>query len=296
MDKNLITNDKRTVAQGKVKLLPQPEKSMHSQLIAGQALLPSAGLSGLSLVNRYELKYFISESQAAAIKQLIKPHIQLDRYCQIQPEGAYTLASVYLDSHDLRLCRESIEGHKNRFKLRIRRYSDDPSSPSYFEIKRRMDRVIIKSRAKVEHHNIEELLSRPCLLDKNTNGDGEMLRQFNLYTSGIGARPVVQIRYRREAYEAVLDSRIRITLDRELAFKVSDKAELTLNGSGWHYYLTGGVILEIKFTEFYPPWLSHIVNCLELRQQSISKYARSIQQACALKFCAPKWQTGIHKL
>jgi hypothetical protein len=250
-------------------------------------------LPSQSIVNRYELKYVISESQAAIIKELIKPHVQLDRYCQVQPGREYPLSSLYLDSHDLRLFRESLEGHKNRFKLRIRRYSDDPSSPSFFEIKRRMNLVIIKSRAKV-NHNIEKLLLFPALLYENENGDGDILRQFQLYMSSICARPVVQVRYMREAYEGLIDNNIRITFDRKLAYKIGDKAEVSLNGGEWHYYPMEGVILEIKFTEFYPPWLSYVVKCLELRQQPLSKYARSIKHACALKFCAPKVPIGIY--
>ncbi|MBN1788198.1 MAG: polyphosphate polymerase domain-containing protein [Sedimentisphaerales bacterium] len=248
----------------------------------------SARSSDQMLVNRHELKYIISESQAAIIKELIKPHIQIDRYCQVQPDRAYLLTSLYLDSDDLRLCKESLDGCKNRFKLRIRRYSDDPSSPSFFELKRRVNRIIIKNRAKVAHQDIANLLSRPDLLRESENGDGDTLRQFQLYMKNIGARPVVQVRYLREAYEGISDSRIRITFDRKLAYKVSEKAQVSLNGGGWHYYPMEGVILEIKFTEFYPVWLSHIVKSLELSQRSVSKYARTVKHACALRFCAPK--------
>ena len=193
-----------------------------------------------------------------------------------------------MDSQDLRLCRESLEGHKNRFKLRIRRYSDDPSCPSFFEIKRRMNRVIIKNRARVNHHGIEELLLRPALLYKEGNGDLDILRQFQLYMGSLCAKPVIQIRYIREAYEGMIDNKVRITFDRKLAYKITEKAELSLNGGGWHYYPMRAIILEIKFTEFFPQWLSHVVKCLELSQQSISKYARSVKHACALKFSAPK--------
>ncbi len=273
MPVNSITSDKETVSK---------------------ASYPSAKLFSPSLVNRHELKYLISESQAAVIKELVKPHLRLDRYCEVQPGGAYPLSSLYLDSHDLLLCRESLDGHKNRFKLRVRRYSDDPSSPSFFEIKRRMNRIIIKNRAKVDHHNVEELLLCPALLYQDGNGDRDVLRQFQLYVSSVCARPVVQIRYIREAYEGLLDNKIRITFDRKLAYKISKKAEVSLNGGGWHYYPMRGVILEIKFTEFYPAWLSYVVKCLELHQQSISKYARSIKHACALRFCAPKVPIEIY--
>lgn len=162
MIKDLTESCKKTVADCLVRFLPKQKKALRPESIPRQAPPKSAELLSPSYVNRFELKYFISESQAAVIKKLIKPYTQPDPYCLNQPGGAYPLASLYLDSPDLRLCRESLEGHKNRFKLRIRRYSDDLSSPSFFEIKRRVDRVIIKSRVKIEDNkNIEKLLFAP---------------------------------------------------------------------------------------------------------------------------------------
>ena len=101
------------------------------------------------LACRYEMKYHITETQAAAITEFKKPFVALDRYCKLQPSRDYPIVSMYLDSGDLRLCRESLTGHKNRFKLRIRSYTDEPEYPRFFEIKRRMNTIIIKSRARV---------------------------------------------------------------------------------------------------------------------------------------------------
>ena len=54
----------------------------------------------------------------------------------------YPIVSLYLDSPDLQLCRESLTGVKNRFKLRIRSYTDEPEYPRFLEIKRRINQVI----------------------------------------------------------------------------------------------------------------------------------------------------------
>ena len=71
------------------------------------------GASGdLDIRCRRELKYHIGESKAAAIAQFIKPYLRLDRYCRLQPGGRYLVTSLYLDSDNLQLCRESLEGHK----------------------------------------------------------------------------------------------------------------------------------------------------------------------------------------
>jgi len=137
------------------------------------------------------------------------------------------------------------------------------------------------------------LLEGLALLYRNDNGNGEILRQFHLYMSSICARPVVQIRYIREAYEGLSDNNIRITFDRQLAYKICDKAQVSLNGGGWNYYPMTGVILEIKFTELYPPWLCHIAKCVELHQESISKYAKSVEHIHAMQYCAPRLPTTI---
>ncbi len=66
---------------------------------------------------RHELKYHISESKAEAIMQFIKPYLPLDRYCKLQRSRDYPIVSLYIDSTDLQLCKESLGGLKNRYKL-----------------------------------------------------------------------------------------------------------------------------------------------------------------------------------
>ncbi len=75
---------------------------------------------------RHEMKYHITEQQALGIAQFIRPFLQPDRYCKLQPGGSYPIVSLYFDSGDLQLCRQSLEGQKNRCKLRIRSYTDEP--------------------------------------------------------------------------------------------------------------------------------------------------------------------------
>lgn len=129
---------------------------------------------------RYEIKYLISESKAAAIAQFIKPYLPLDRYCKSQQSDAYPIVTLYLDSHNLQLCRQSLRGHKNRFKLRIRSYTDDPDYPRFFEIKRRMNAIIIKDRTRVMPRSVAPLISGLSLPAQNINGGGETLKQLTL--------------------------------------------------------------------------------------------------------------------
>lgn len=235
------------------------------------------------------MKYLISESTAAGITQYIKAYTCLDRHSEFKPNNAYMISSVYLDSEDMRLCRESLEGNKNRFKLRIRGYTDDMDYPRFFEIKRRVNTIIIKSRARVMYHSVNPLLSGSLVSLPDHDTESENLRQFMLYMNSIHALPVVGIRYMRQAYEGIVDDRVRITLDRELSYNVTRDALVKSTGPDWHYIpMSNKVVLEIKFTGTYPAWIDRLVKYFGIRTQSVSKYASSIRHACLLRFCAPK--------
>ncbi|MHC4192715.1 MAG: VTC domain-containing protein [Planctomycetota bacterium] len=233
---------------------------------------------GLDLC-RYELKYRISESVAEAVTQFVKPHLPLDHYCKSQPNRSYPIVSLYLDSRDLALCWQSLEGQKNRFKLRIRSYTDDPAYPRFLEIKRRLNSIIIKSRTRIKHEDVAGLICGAGVSQHGSSADEQTHRQFRFYRDMIGAEPVILVRYMRQAYEGDRENRVRVTLDRGLSFKASSRPEVTLDGGRWRHYPGHSVILEIKFTGAFPAWLSQMVRCFNLRKQSFSKYVRSLRQS-----------------
>lgn len=239
---------------------------------------------------RHELKYHISEAKAEAIAQFIKPYISEDRYSKLQRRGYYPIVSLYLDSPDLHLCRESLTGIKNRYKLRIRSYTDEPDYPRFFEIKRRINTIIFKSRARVMERDVHALLEGRPLPPQSYTADIDTINQFQFYSKRIKAGPAVLVRYIRRAYEGDGHNRVRVTFDRELCYNVTSKPDVRLGGSGWRRnpFTEGSVILEIKFTNHYPLWLSHMVKLFDLRQRSISKYASSIEDSCLTRFCAPE--------
>ena len=239
------------------------------------------------LSKRYEKKYVISESVAASVIKYVRAYMDLDRYSKLQPNGMYPIVSLYMDSNDLRLCRESLRGHLNRFKLRIRSYTDSPEYPQFFEIKRRANTVIMKSRARVMSKDVARLLTGLPLPPNDYKTDEEALNQFQFYTRSIHAVPMVLIRYMRKAFEGESENRVRVTFDYNICYKVTREPKVTLGGNGWQRNAVGGVILEIKFTERYPAWLTEMVRFFNLRSCSMSKYATSIMKSYSLGFCAP---------
>jgi len=228
------------------------------------------------LACRFELKYRISESKAQAIRAYIRHHLPMDHHAMTHPGGEYPISSLYYDSANLDLCKETLVGKACRFKLRIRAYDDDPLSPLFFEIKRRVNRVILKSRARICRADLPAVLNGTFESGGLSLKDREALEQFLYYLQMIQGRPVVLVRYMREPYEGDGENRVRVTFDRNLCYRTATEPEVTLNGHGWRQIDLPFVVLEIKFTDHYPAWLREMVCAFNLNLSSMSKYVTSV--------------------
>jgi len=250
-----------------------------------------------TLCSRFELKYRIREDKARAIAQYIKSYMGPDKYSAACPDMQYYISSLYLDSDRLDLCRETIEKKTNRFKLRIRCYDDNPESPCFVEIKRRLNSVIHKGRVRIAKSDINNVLGCCRMtMDGASPKDKAIMDQFQYYVSTLHARPIVLVRYKRQAFEDTSHNRVRITFDRKLAYKATNKPELCVQGNGWREVPMDFVVLEIKFTEKYPVWLNDMAKIFDLKQTSMSKYVSTVRQSHALGFCAPVSRTPLKNI
>ncbi len=232
-----------------------------------------------TLACRYELKYHITETQAAAIAEFVKPFVQLDRYCKLQPSCDYPIVSLYLDSGDLQLCRESLAGRQNRFKLRIRFYDELPQSPVFFEIKARHTDVILKQRAAVKRNSVQGLLAGhwPKLGDLFAD-DGDAfgpLQRFSSLQNMLNANGKVLVSYMREAYVTPDDNSVRVTFDRELQ-TAAYRGVFSMSGMAIRPVRLEGVVLEIKFTDAFPVWLREMVRIFDLERRPFAKYVTCV--------------------
>ena len=230
------------------------------------------------LSQRYELKYRVPESHAIAIRSYISNYLEQDPYMAKSPTGKYTICSLYFDSQRLNLFNETLLDKCNRYKLRIRGYDDNPNSPIFFEIKRKLNRIVYKSRARFDKNQMVPILNGqiPAGLSKK---DDSAVRQFVHFTNSLSATPKCLIRYQREAFQCQSKSKIRVTFDRELSYCRTDEPVFRVGGDGWKKLPIDFVVLEIKFTDKYPIWLHDMVRLFNLNRQSMSKYCSSIQHA-----------------
>ncbi len=223
--------------------------------------------------SRFEFKYLIPQAMADSVRRFIAPFAHLDQYAAQTPNGRYTISSLYLDSPDLQLHRGTVEGHKNRFKLRIRAYSDDPADPVFFEVKRRTSDAILKKRFRVNRIHAAEFLAG------RIPAAAEKFEEFSHLVRQCDARPVIRIRYQREAHESRDADPVRITFDTDLTHVVTPDGDISQNGPGWSSTPLDGTILEIKFTDRFPSWVAEMVGHFELQRRSIPKYIMSLDHA-----------------
>src|SRR5436190_3314790 len=107
---------------------------------------------------RFELKYLIDKKLALPMRDFIAAYLEPDEYGIGRPNLSYSVHSLYLDSDDLKTHFASINGSKNRFKLRLRYYDDKPNTPVFFEVKARVDNSILKQRCGVRRDAVPLLI------------------------------------------------------------------------------------------------------------------------------------------
>ncbi len=230
---------------------------------------------------RFEHKYLVDEDTALKIRDFVRAYLELDEFGEGKPDFSYPVHSLYLDSDDLRLARETINGNKNRFKLRIRFYNNNPDTPVFFEIKRRMNNCILKQRGGVRHDAVEWLMAghfpeASHLVSKDPK-QLVAIQRFSELMQMVQAKPQVHIAYLREAYVHPTNNSVRLTLDRAVRADYEPTARLSTEMKKPAFPFGRDVILELKFTNHYPNWFRDLVHVFGCMQCGAAKYVEGAE-------------------
>lgn len=231
-------------------------------------------------LQRFELKYIIEESRALAIRDYVSTQLELDEFSVGKPNFSYPVHSLYLDSDDLQLYQSTINSEKNRYKLRLRFYNEQPDTPVFFEIKRRVDNAILKQRGGVKRAAVDWLLAghlpEPAHLTSKEPKHFFALQRFCELTKRLNASPKVHVAYLREAWLPHDGNSVRVTMDRQVRDDPEPTARLSTQMKNPVLVFGDSVILEIKFTGRFPLWLADMVRAFNLRPCSAAKYVDGI--------------------
>ncbi|MCB9673981.1 MAG: polyphosphate polymerase domain-containing protein [Alphaproteobacteria bacterium] len=217
---------------------------------------------------RYEFKYVVPPEVADAIRERTAVWMERDAFGD---DGTYRVTSLYLDRWDRMLARQTWEGVRERFKLRLR-YYDHATDIFWAEVKLRVGKSIAKLRDVVP---LEEALSlasgMPLPPDLAAAG------RFRMLSEKIDAQPALWVRYQREAWVSPWGDGARLTFDSELEVQPPTGVARPVHDEWRTVDLDAPVIVEMKFNGAFPRWMQHIAEGLELSRTSCSKYAQGVE-------------------
>lgn len=230
--------------------------------------------------SRFELKYLIPEHVAQRVRDYVVSFLELDENGRGKPDLSYPVHSLYIDSDELRTYWDTINGNRDRFKLRIRFYEDGPSSPVFLEIKRRANSCIMKQRVGVQREAVRMVLDgqfppSDLVLGKEPK-HLRALQDFCRIQQQMGARPKVHVAYMREAYLPVSGNSARLTMDRQVRSEADTEGRLSTTLATPVSIWDKAVVLELKFTDRYPNWFGDLVRTFNLHQCGAAKYADGV--------------------
>ena len=233
----------------------------------------------LPAVHRYELKYTVTEPQAAEIRDFIQPLFSIDANVPTE-QGSYTVNSVYMDTPGLRFYHDTRLRQLLRFKPRIRFYGTGAVEYVTLEVKYRHNRTVWKVRDRIAMTEWPGVLE--IARSERTSPTYEALpRSFVDVHHLYGTAPVLHLRYHREAFVSDVDAYGRITFDRGMRYRLM-RGSYDLSGQDeeMSYYddavtaqwAESPVVMEIKTESLVPFWALDLIKRFSLVQRGYSKY------------------------
>jgi hypothetical protein len=174
-------------------------------------------------LRRIELKYQVSEAIALGVRDFVSSYLEIDDFGATKPNLSYSIHSLYLDSPSLATYWHTINGNKNRFKLRLRYYENNPGDPVYFEIKRRANNAILKQRSGIRREAVDRVLRGhlPEPSELSSSDPRHLAAIQPQRRRGFSAPTVISITSARLIVQRQL---LRVTCDRQVLFELNPPA------------------------------------------------------------------------
>ncbi|HVJ68062.1 MAG TPA: polyphosphate polymerase domain-containing protein [Caulifigura sp.] len=229
-----------------------PESAAHES--------PSLRAADLAAPPSYELKYALTELDAAGLEQEFSGWMSIDPHADPALDHSYRISTVYTDTPRFDVFHR-VPGHY-RTKFRLRRYGD--SSAVFLERKTKRGRQVSKDRASVDHEHLHRLSA-----SANPDWPGE---EYRLQLARRSLLPVCAVTYLRRAYFGVTDEgRMRVTFDRSLQGQRTNDWDFSAAGSGAPL-AEGLVICEFKFRGAMPTAFKRAIARIQMLPGGFSKY------------------------
>lgn len=216
---------------------------------------------------RHEIKHFISNTDYYSIRNRLKQITTHDKFSN--EFGEYQIRSLYFDNYNDKALFEKISGINEREKFRIRFYNFD-SSFMRLEKKSKVNGYTLKESTPITYQQCQRILegNYDCLLDNKT----PLMFEFHQKLLHEQLRPETIVDYIREAY-VFSPGNVRVTFDKNIrtglfAVNLLDKKLPTIPA------MIGDnpIVMEVKFDEFIPEIISHLIQTGNQKAIAVSKY------------------------
>lgn len=222
------------------------------------------------IFKRTERKYLIDEVTKKRLLTRMKDQLIPDEY------GKSTICSLYLDTPDFRIIRNSIEAVAYKEKLRLRSYGvPTEQSTVYLELKKKYQGVVYKRRVSLSLFEARAYLTC-CKMPDSSQIWQEIDYAMHFYG---WPQPAMVISYEREAYIWAEDTAFRVTFD---SMPRARKNSLCLESgcAGMSLLPVGSELMEVKSDGAMPLAFSRLLNEMSILPTSFSKYGAAYMRYC----------------
>jgi hypothetical protein len=239
-------------------------------------------------VDRFELKYWVPTSVCDEVIDYARPYLVLDPFnAKLGLVSQYN-STLYLETARLDAYQTHVDQAADRYKLRVRGYGEVPEGVAFFETKRKINAITVKTRTAVAMEDVGPLLDGTYdALPASLSSEGRRNLENFLYLKTItDARPCVLVQAYRESYctpEPRED--VRLTFDRDISFQPARGTSLAGDPRKWvpidgelqHGKRGAHTMIELKFPRIAPAWMGHLINRLDMWRVGYSKYIAAVQ-------------------
>ena len=218
------------------------------------------------LPQRHENKYWINPGDMEALRNRLINVLEHDEHAD--ENGNYFIRSLYFDDIDDSAYYDKVAGNADRDKYRIRIYnlSDEVI---FLERKRKIGNLIQKSACRITKDLALKLIEGdPSPLLRT---DNPLLKDMYLQMRLKLLRPKVIVDYLREAFVHPAEN-TRITFDKQLATCPNSIDLFSSNLLMIRPTDDAREILEIKFDNYLPDYITRLISGIPVEHSAISKY------------------------
>ena len=223
---------------------------------------------------RFEIKYRLSPDEAERMRSWIRStgYLKADEHGE-GGSAAYNVHSLYLDTEDWGIYRETRAGLQQRYKLRARCYDFTPNARIFLEVKHRANEFMWKTRAEVAKPEAIRVLNGEVPLCTPSTPALENFRGLMDRRRGF---PRLWITYRRHAYMGGARDLVRVTFDTRI--QAAPPTSNLDEPAKWYPLpeVHGVEVLELKYTGSYPRWVAEMVRQFDLERRAMSKFRHGV--------------------